>query len=292
MQVTLNLADPNHSDISYTKTKYSDGQVNIALGSELRQKLSVTDPIFILTRFNNYEDLFYLLGATEVLHSAGYQYIYVGITCFFGQRSDQRFKDLQSFELKIIADIINAQKYTGVIINEPHSAVLPALINQSKLMPANVFFNFVLNTMRIQLPGESFTLVSPDAGAYKRTSKLADKNLIPMVAANKYRAEDGSPQVALNGDVAGKNCVILDDYCDGGRTFISLAKQLKEAGAKVVVLAVAHGLYSYGLEPLMDGGIDFIISTNSIKDIQIVNDGMKNRDYTNYIFQQDVIGKK
>lgn len=292
MQVTLNLADPTFSDISYTKTKYSDGQVNIVLGPELREKLSVTDPVFILTRFNNYEDLFYLLGATDVLRSAGYQYIYVGITCFLGQRSDQRFKDLQSFDLKIIADIINSQNYTGVIINEPHSAVLPALINRAKLMPPAVFFNFVQRTMMIQLNNDPWILVSPDAGAYKRTSKLAETYNIPMVAANKYRADDGSPQVALNGDVAGKNCVILDDYCDGGRTFISLAQQLKAAGAKVVVLAVVHGLYSYGLEPLMDGGIDFVISTNSIKTVEIVNDGMKNRDYTNYIFQQDVIGKQ
>lgn len=290
MQITLNLADPKHSDISYKKTRYSDSQVNIILGQELRNT-SVTDPIFILTRFNTYEDLFYLLAATDVLKSAGYKTIYVGFTCFLGQRSDQRFEDLQSFDLKIITDIINSQGYTGVILNQPHSPVLPALVNQSKLMPQSVFFNFVKQVIRTHYGTDKFTLVSPDAGAYKRLYKIAEQNNLPMVAANKFRDESG-PKVVFNGDVKDQVCVIMDDYCDGGRTFISLAQQLKEAGAKNVVLAVVHGLYSYGFDPLMNGGIDFVISTNSISDIEIMHDGNKIKDYTNFIFQQDVVGKE
>ena len=49
-----------------------------------------------------------------------------------------------------------------------------------------------------------------------------------VVTGNKVRLEDGSPDVVIYGDVSGKDCVIIDDICDGGRTFISLGKNLKK----------------------------------------------------------------
>jgi ribose-phosphate pyrophosphokinase len=287
--LTLNLVDKNFSDIMYEKIKFTDTQVSIKLDDSIL-KTDVSTPIFIVTRFNNYDDLFYLLGATEVLQARNFKNIYVGITCLLGQRSDQRFDDLQSFDLKIIANILNSQNYTAVILNEPHSAVSPALINNSRLMPQSVFMNFVMQTMAIQMPGEKFVLVSPDAGAYKRIYKLAEKHNLEMVAANKVRYAEG-PRVTFIGDVKDKVCVILDDYCDGGRTFIQLAQQLREQGAKNVVLAVPHFLASFGIECLMKD-IDFVITTNSIRDIEIVNNGMKNVDYTNFIFQQNMTDKK
>lgn len=287
--LTLNLVDKDFSDIGYEKIKYADSQVSIKLDESILQT-AVDTPIFILTRFNNYEDLFYLLGATEVLRSRNFQNIYAGITCLLGQRSDQRFEETQSFDLRIISDILNSQNYTAVILNEPHSMVAPGMIRNSRLMPQSVFMNHVMDTMYTQMPGQRFTFVSPDAGAYKRIYKLAERYNVPMVAANKFRDKDG-PKVSFLGDVKDQVCVIVDDYCDGGRTFIQLAKLLREQGAKNVVLAVPHFLASYGIECLMED-IDFVITTNSIRDIEIVNNGVKNVDYTDYIFQLKVSDKK
>ncbi len=60
----------------------------------------------------------------------------------------------------------------------------------------------------------------------------------------------------------GKYCVIVDDICDGGRTFIELAKTLKEGGAQRVVLYVTHGIFSKGIYPL-EKYIDEVYTTNS-----------------------------
>ena len=55
----------------------------------------------------------------------------------------------------------------------------------------------------------------------------------------------------------GRNCLIVDDICDGGGTFIPLAKKLKNAGAKTVTLYVTHGIFSKGLDPLKEH-IDYL----------------------------------
>lgn len=65
-------------------------------------------------------------------------------------------------------------------------------------------------------------------------------------------------------DLTDKTVMILDDICDGGRTFIEAVKHLREAGAKRVELYVTHGIFSKGVENLLDNGIDHIYTTNSL----------------------------
>lgn len=55
-----------------------------------------------------------------------------------------------------------------------------------------------------------------------------------------------------------KNIAIVDDICDGGMTFLGIAKHLKDDGAKRVKLYVTHGIFSKGKQVLYDAGIDEI----------------------------------
>lgn len=57
------------------------------------------------------------------------------------------------------------------------------------------------------------------------------------------------------GDVKDKVVLIIDDICDGGRTFIELGKVLKERGASKVILYVTHGIFSQGKQ-VFEGIID------------------------------------
>lgn len=50
----------------------------------------------------------------------------------------------------------------------------------------------------------------------------------------------------------------------GGATFIPIAQQLKQLGAKSIVLYVTHGIFSKGLDILFNSGINNIITTNSL----------------------------
>ena len=61
-------------------------------------------------------------------------------------------------------------------------------------------------------------------------------------------------------DVNGMVCLIIDDICDGGRTFEGIATLLREAGATGVDLFVTHGIFSRGGKL---AGIDRVYTTDS-----------------------------
>jgi ribose-phosphate pyrophosphokinase len=63
----------------------------------------------------------------------------------------------------------------------------------------------------------------------------------------------------------GAQFLIIDDICDGGATFIEIAKNLRDALPMAKIdLFVTHGLFSRGMDPLRDAGIDKIYTTNSL----------------------------
>ena len=79
----------------------------------------------------------------------------------------------------------------------------------------------------------------------------------------------------MNGNVEGKNCLIVDDICDGGRTFTDLAKKLNDKGAKELYLFVSHGIFSKGYDELL-GHFNVIGTTNSFsqeypESIKVIN---------------------
>ena len=57
-----------------------------------------------------------------------------------------------------------------------------------------------------------------------------------------------------------KTGIIVDDICDGGRTFIELGKIIRKDYDRLI-LCVTHGIFSKGVEPL--DVFDEIYSTNS-----------------------------
>ena len=61
--------------------------------------------------------------------------------------------------------------------------------------------------------------------------------------------------------------VIIDDICDGGRTFNELAKSIKlqRADAKIY-LVVTHGIFSAGFKELTKY-FEHIYTTNSHRDV-------------------------
>lgn len=123
--------------------------------------------------------------------------------------------------------------------------------------------------------GKNVVVVSVDAGALKKifavTKSLHALGIeVEFMQADKLRnLKTGEIiKVVLHDegmDLDGKTIVLIDDICDGGRSFTYLGSAIRESHSPAkVVLIVSHGLFTYGLEPLV-GTIDVVISTNSWK---------------------------
>ncbi len=241
--------------MKYEITKHSDGQVTA--------KTTRSGDLHIEIRGNSYEDLFKAASVKEAWDSAyclnkGQSSI-LDIKCLIGQRSDRRFNADESFDLKVIAEFVNSMKFDRVKILHPHSSVSLALINNSQSVDHFGYVRQAYNDIGNPI------LVSPDAGAYKSTYDIAEELKANLVASNKVR-KNGIPLISIQGDVVDKDCLIVDDLADGGRTFKTLAAELKEQGANNVYLYVTHGMFNYGFDELKES-IDHVYCTNSFRQI-------------------------
>jgi ribose-phosphate pyrophosphokinase len=253
------------TDINFFK--FSAGEVHIQINNKYPD--AIKDDIKyieIIHRIKSSDDIMVLLMVTDALRRLCNVPIKLVLPYLPYSRQDKISAYGESLSLKVFADIINAQQYIEVKTFDVHSDTSSALIN-----------NFV-NVNQSQIIGKQLTdinwitcdlLISPDFGASKKIYQL-NRHLtypIPIVQCNKERDEYGKIiRIEIYGDVKDKVVLIIDDICDGGRTFIELAKVLKEKGAKWISLYVTHGIFSNGLDDIFASGIDKIFTTNTFSE--------------------------
>jgi ribose-phosphate pyrophosphokinase len=179
---------------------------------------------------------------------------------------DRAISWAEPFSLDVVARLINGAGFSQVRILDVHSEVATRLIrNSENLLPFAV----------VSQVGTSLgnpRLVCPDKGARERVEKLAGFSDYESIAYCKKVRDLATGvlsgfEVTEWGLVKGQDTLIVDDICDGGGTFVGLAKELRKAGAKKVNLFVTHGIMSKGwnLE-----GIDHIYTTDSCTHIGCV----------------------
>lgn len=221
--------------------------------------------------FEKNEDIIELLLFADAVKRADFVLGTLRMNYVPFSRQDRINSDGESFSLAVFANLINSLNFWSVVIHDPHSDVTPALFNNCVVVhQASLLMDLMARKMT-----EPYWLVSPDAGALKKTYHLAKlirqldnssmlcRNLQGVIEASKIRdtktGEITGTKVSDWGASLGE-CVdhtycIIDDICDGGRTFIELAKVLRTKGAKTIHLYVTHGFFTKGLG-VFDGLID------------------------------------
>lgn len=114
----------------------------------------------------------------------------------------------------------------------------------------------------------NLTVVSPDSGRVRVADIWADRLVSPLAIVHKRRDPDRPNQVQVNelvGDVAGRDCLLVDDMIDTGGTILAAARALKENGAGRVLVAATHAVFSDpAVERLSDESIDQVIVTDTL----------------------------
>lgn len=177
-------------------------------------------------------------------------------------RQDRITNENEPFSLMILGEVLNQITAADEIFTlDVHSDVARGIIPNLRNISVSHFLEIA------NIVYEDYTLVIPDQGADKRLSKLT--KFQRTVLALKHR-DTGTGKITLKdiyGDVEGQDCLIVDDICDGGYTFILISQELKKRGANSVTLAVTHGVFSKGFVDLKASGIDKIITTDSFPNI-------------------------
>lgn len=141
--------------------------------------------------------------------------------------------------INIIIDMIGGT-HCKINVLDPHATIKVLGING--LMPDILF--------------EGIEPIFPDEGALNRYAlNLYGSN--DFLYAKKERGDNGNiisyDLVEYNKEFdVNKDYVVFDDICDGGATFLFLAKLLKDKGHKgKLYLQVTHGLFTKGKEELL-----------------------------------------
>lgn len=247
-------------EISFEAFTFSGGEPHIKIKPFKAERVTVTHRVY------SFNDLGLLLIAVDALRRMGAKEISLLLPYFPGARQDRVMVPGESLSVKVYADLINQLKLDSISIYDPHSDVTPALLNNCSVISNHDFVARVVS----QLP-DDFILVSPDAGASKKILKLG------MHLGVEQILECGKIRDVATGQLSGfkvpaedlgkKACLIADDICDGGGTFMGLAKELKAKNAGELYLAVSHGIFSKGTEALSEV-FSKVFTTDSIQNIE------------------------
>jgi ribose-phosphate pyrophosphokinase len=174
-------------------------------------------------------------------------------------RQDKDVDNEATFGLHTFAKLLNSLNFNQVGILDPHSKIALDLINNSEAMYPGGDIAAIFSDKRIDY------VCYPDAGAKE---KYENKYHLPSVYANKLRdplTGDILELELIGLDEPGKRVLIVDDICDGGATFVRLAKALKEKGASYVGLYVSYALMTKGDELLHNAGIEDIYQAVNLR---------------------------
>lgn len=170
-------------------------------------------------------------------------------------RQDRYCQEGESFSLRVFVD--NLSPYIRVIhTDDIHSDVLEKLLEERYI----TFYNHsqlkglvkTLDSSSIDFHSTYTCIISPDEGAMLKSKEIANYFYVPLVQMYKTRTENGivSEVGHASGRIDTSSCLIVDDICDGGATFIQAAKALNAKGITNIDLFVTHGFFSNGFEEL------------------------------------------
>lgn len=248
----LNLTK-GHTEIHYEKIVYPDAQQSIRLKPS---DISGIDTITIKSRMISFLDVEMIICATKAVREMYPDCkIELYVPYFMGARSDRKFEEGGVNYLKhVICPVINSLEFSKVMVLDPHSYVLEGCLNNFEKINITHFYSWVRREL---LPNtKNVLVVSPDAGAVKRTYDFANFcNINNVITSTKIRDVKTGKIIktevpTIINESSLESIVIVDDICDGGRTFVELAKAIREQTNVPLYLVVTHGIFSSGFQEL------------------------------------------
>lgn len=171
-------------------------------------------------------------------------------------RQDHAITNGHTFALRTFARLLNSLEFSRVTITDPHSSSALVLIHNSEaIYPTKEVRQAFIDT-------KSNIVCYADEGALKKY--VCGWIYYSLQYMHGTKSRDQSTGKILFNHIStnplGQVVLIVDDICDGGSTFIMLAKKLFDAGAAEVHLFVSHGLFSKGHACLREAGIKRIFT--------------------------------
>ncbi|MCG7325104.1 ribose-phosphate diphosphokinase [Achromobacter sp. ACRQX] len=231
--------------------RFPGGEMQVTIPAGLREHADAAREFRIHALLKSADDVMQLLLLTDALRRLNPAApVHLDMPYVPYARQDRVCNPGEALGAAVFCKLINDQQYATVTIVEPHSDVTPALLQRVRVIDAAAFLKKALAAPAF---AQGVTLMAPDAGARKRVQSLA-KTL--GVADVRYAEKVRDPQTGritetrVPDDIPAQPVLVVDDICDGGRTFLELAAALGDKTRQPLYLYVTHGIFSKGLTEL------------------------------------------
>ena len=240
--------------------RFNNGEVQIMIDESVRGK-----DVFIIqpTSYPVNDNLMELMVMADALKRASARHITAVVPYYGYARQDRKTRGREPITAKLVANLMQTSGITRLVTIDLHAGQIQGFFD----VPVDHLFGASILAKYINEKNmEDVIVVSPDLGGVTRARDLADRIGAPIAIIEKKRPEPGVAKVMnLIGDVAGKNCIIIDDIVDTAGSLVEGAKALEEFGAKSVTAAVTHAvLTDPASERIANSNIKELIVTNTI----------------------------
>ncbi len=208
------------------------------------------------------DNLMELLLIVDAARRASADYICAVVPYFGYARQDRKTASRSPISAKLVANLITEAGANRVLTMDLHAAQIQGFFD----IPVDNLYAAPLFSRHIQ---ETYTthdvmIVSPDVGGVVRARAIATRLNCDLAIIDKRRERAGVSEVMnVIGDVAGRDCILVDDLVDSGGTHCNAAEALIKRGARSASAYVTHGVLSGGAVARID---DSPIATMTITD--------------------------
>jgi len=179
-------------------------------------------------------------------------------------RQDRKSKSREPISAKLIANMITSAGANRLLVYDLHADQIQGFYD----IPVDHFLGFsIFAKYLLDKKLKNIVVVSPDVGGVKRANRLADHMGAPIAIIDKIRSKHNQSDVAhLVGDVKGKTAVIIDDIIDTGGSICNAVNEVKNKGAKKVIICASHAVLSgSAITNLQQSVAKKIVFLNTIK---------------------------
>lgn len=224
-------------------TKFNGGEIQVDLAQ--LDLSDITKPLLVEARLKTSDDILALIQVKTILDKFVKTPIELYLPRIPYAQSDRAMVETQCSGLKIFAQLLNSSNFSKVYVDDPHSDVSEALINNISIKHQSICLKETLEGHNVDYD----FLISPDGGALKKIHSSASYLQLPIIQASKHRdvITGALTEPTVNTqhyDLTDKKVLIVDDISEYSTTTREVARILKEIhGVKQVDSFVTHGLY-------------------------------------------------
>jgi len=204
-------------------------------------------------------EIMFLQLVVNALKHAGITDIDLDVLYLPYARQDRVCQPGQALSLEVICEVLNQLDVKFMRfwdVHNPNKAF--EYISDFRMTNISASSIFKRYNLLDNFDLDNIILCAPDKGARYRVDDITnDMDVGFPIHFDKVRCADSGAITGIkpnkhNRETDGWEILVVDDICDGGRTFIEVAKELRLTTAENLYLYVTHGIFSKGLDELLE----------------------------------------